>query len=227
MFVEPKSVCCCCCLVAQLYPTLCDPLDSNPPGSSAHGISQARILEWVTISFSRGSSQPIDWMQVSCVSCIGILYHWATWEALKNVHNLVESKWPWGEVEKQIFAEAEILQWEPASESPGGLVKMDCWSLPMSSCHYDWAGSENLHFCHIPGDILLLQEPHFQNYCEWKSQPHGLYGHGILQARILEWTAFPFSRGSSQPRDWIQVSLIAGRFFTSWATREAQEHWSG
>ena len=43
--------------------------------------------------------------------------------------------------------------------------------------------------------------------------------HVILQARILEWVAFPFSRGSSHPRDWTQVSPIAGRFFTSWATR--------
>ena len=42
--------------------------------------------------------------------------------------------------------------------------------------------------------------------------------HGILQARILEWIAFPFSRGSSQPRDQTKVSCIAGRFFTSWAT---------
>ena len=46
--------------------------------------------------------------------------------------------------------------------------------------------------------------------------------HGILQARILAWVAFPFSR-SSQPSDQTQVSHIAGRFFTSWATREAQE----
>ena len=46
--------------------------------------------------------------------------------------------------------------------------------------------------------------------------------HEILQARILEWVAVPFSRGSSQPRDWTQVSCIAGRFFTSWVTREAQ-----
>ena len=45
--------------------------------------------------------------------------------------------------------------------------------------------------------------------------------HGILQARILEWVAFPFSRGSSQPRDQTQVSCIAGGFFTTWATREA------
>ena len=47
--------------------------------------------------------------------------------------------------------------------------------------------------------------------------------HGILQARTLEWVAFPFSRGSSQPRDQIQVSWFAGGFFTSGATREAQE----
>ena len=48
--------------------------------------------------------------------------------------------------------------------------------------------------------------------------------YGILQARILEWVAFPLSRGSSQPRDWTQISHTAGKFFTSWATREAQEY---
>ena len=46
--------------------------------------------------------------------------------------------------------------------------------------------------------------------------------HGILQARILEWVAFPFSRGSSQPRDWTQISCIIGRFFIIWATREVE-----
>ena len=51
--------------------------------------------------------------------------------------------------------------------------------------------------------------------------------HGILQARILEWVAFPFSKGSSQPRDRTQVSRLAGGFFTSWAKREAREYWSG
>ena len=51
--------------------------------------------------------------------------------------------------------------------------------------------------------------------------------HGILQARILKWVVFPFSKGSSQPRDWTQVSHIAGKFFTCWATRQAQEYWSG
>ena len=46
--------------------------------------------------------------------------------------------------------------------------------------------------------------------------------HGILQARILEWVAYPFFRGSSQPRDQTQISCIAGRFFTIWATRKIQ-----
>ena len=51
---------------------------------------------------------------------------------------------------------------------------------------------------------------------------------GILQARILEWVSIPFSRGSSRPRDWIWVSQITGRFFTIWATREAQSRlWVG
>ena len=49
----------------------------------------------------------------------------------------------------------------------------------------------------------------------------------ILQARILEWVAMPSSRGSSQPRHWTQVTYILGRFFTSRASREALDTWSG
>ena len=51
--------------------------------------------------------------------------------------------------------------------------------------------------------------------------PAGSSVHGIFQARTLEWVAIPFSRGSSQPRDWTQAFNITGIFFTSWATREA------
>ena len=51
--------------------------------------------------------------------------------------------------------------------------------------------------------------------------PPGSSVHVILQARILEWVAISFSRGSSQPRDQTQVTHIAGRLFTDWATREA------
>ena len=66
--------------IAQLCLTLCDLMGHSPPGSSVHGISQARILEWVAISSYRGPSWPRD---QTCVSCIGrrVLYHWATWEA--------------------------------------------------------------------------------------------------------------------------------------------------
>ena len=67
------------CLVTQLYPTLCDPMGCSPPGSSAHRISQARILEWVAVSFSRASSQPRDPTRVSYIGR-RILHHWATRE---------------------------------------------------------------------------------------------------------------------------------------------------
>ena len=53
--------------VAQSCPTLCDPVHCSPPSSSVHGIFQARVLEWVAISFSRGSSRPRDQTQVSCI----------------------------------------------------------------------------------------------------------------------------------------------------------------
>ena len=57
--------------------TLCDPMDYNPLGSSIHGILQARILEWVAMPSSRGSSRPRDHTHVSYVSCIGrqVLHH--------------------------------------------------------------------------------------------------------------------------------------------------------
>ena len=63
-----------------------------------------------------------------------------------------------------------------------------------------------------------------QKSCLTLCNPMDYTVHEILRARILEWAAFSFSRGSSQPRDQTQVSRIAGRFFTSWATREALGH---
>ena len=61
---------CMCAKSLQSCPTLCDAMDCSPPGSSVHGIFLARILEWVGISFSRGSFQPKDSTLISCVSCI-------------------------------------------------------------------------------------------------------------------------------------------------------------
>ena len=74
------------CVQSLSCPPLCGPLDYRPPGSSVFGIFKVRILEKVAISYSRGSSQPRDQTQVSCISCISrrILYHCATWEAWRR-----------------------------------------------------------------------------------------------------------------------------------------------
>ena len=144
------------CSVAQSCLTLCDTMDCSLPGSSVHGVLQARILEWVTISSSRKSSWLRHWTCISCVSCIGRwnLYHCTTWEAPRSInvkHKLLSHVW----------------LYDP----------MNC-------------------------------------------SPPDSYVHGVLQTRILQWVANPFSRGSSQPRDQTWVSCIADRFFTIWATRE-------
>ena len=85
----------CLCLLPSFWVPWCqlsrvrlfiDPMDCSPSGSSVHGIHQARIWEWVAISFSRGSSWPRDQTYSCCISCIGrqILYHCATWEVLPS-----------------------------------------------------------------------------------------------------------------------------------------------
>ena len=70
-------------LVAQLCTTLCDPTDCSLPGSYTHAILQARILEWVAIPFSRGSSQPTDRTWVSCIAARFFTF-WAAREAHEN-----------------------------------------------------------------------------------------------------------------------------------------------
>ena len=67
--------------VAQSCPTLCDPMDYSPPVSSVHGILQAQILEWVAISFSRGSSRPRDRTQVFRISS----RHFNLWATSPNI----------------------------------------------------------------------------------------------------------------------------------------------
>ena len=80
------------CVCAQSCWTLCEPMNCSAPGSSVHGISQARILQWVAMSLSRGSSQSRDW---SCISCIGrqILCYRATREAQRHFTCVQISLW--------------------------------------------------------------------------------------------------------------------------------------
>ena len=101
------------------------------------------------------------------------------------------------------------------------------------SCHFLSSRDQTLVSCIscTAGRVFTTEPPgkvkvKVTQSCPTLCDPMNYTVHGILQARILEWVAFPFSRGSSQPRDRTQVSLIAGGFFTSWATEEAQEYWS-
>jgi len=113
------------CVLPQSCPTLCAPVDCSLPGFSIHGISQAKILELVAISFSRGSSWPRDRSWVFSLSCMGqwILYHWATLKAPITSFSSVQSL-----SHVQLFA----TPWIAARQA--SLSITNCWSLtkPMS-----------------------------------------------------------------------------------------------
>ena len=114
-----------CCLVPKSCPTVCDPMDCSPPGSSVHGISQARILEWIAISFSRGSSQPRDQTLISCISK-RILYHWA---AIRLTHTHTHTH---THIHKYEGAKSDVAG-EVAKgqmmKAPGPLPETTCYSL--------------------------------------------------------------------------------------------------
>ena len=74
----------CTCAIAQLCLTLCNPVNCSLPGSSVPEVFHARILEWVAISFSSGSSPRRGWSRISCIGR-WILYHCTTWEALMRL----------------------------------------------------------------------------------------------------------------------------------------------
>ena len=85
----------CVCVHTQSCPTLCSPMDCSPLSSSAHGTFQARILEWGTIYYSRGSSRLGDQTHISCVSCIGrwILYQLCHLGSHSAVHSFIHCLW--------------------------------------------------------------------------------------------------------------------------------------
>ena len=113
------------CAHAQSPPTLCNTLDCIPPGSSVLGIFQARIPEWVAISYSRGSSWPGDWTHLSCVSCTAgrFFIHQAIREAqdgasgkehtrqCRRLKSWVQSMGGEDPLEKGMATHSSILSW--------------------------------------------------------------------------------------------------------------------
>ena len=108
--------------------------------------------------------------------------------------------------------------WLPGS-SPGQLADMPAQWLPPTAWHI-------LYFTELISDSEFTGIGLVAKLCPtlvtpWDCNTPGSSVHGIIQARILEWVAIPFSRGSSWPRDRTHVSCITGQYFTEWTTREA------
>ena len=176
-------------------------------GFSVHGILQARILEWVAISLSRGSSQPRDWTQVSHTA--GRRFNlWATREAL-YMHAAAAA------------AAAESLQscptlCDPIDGSPPG-SPIPGYSPGKNTgvgCHFLLQCMKVKSESEVAQSYPTLRDP-------MDCSLPGSSVHGIFQARVLEWVAISFTKGSSWPGDETQVFCIVGRRFTLWATREA------
>ena len=116
--------------VAQSCPTPCDPMDCSLPGSSVHGIFQARELEWVAISFSKGSSQPRDQTHVSCIASRRF-YHLShqgscgkeTHLPMQEMKETQVGSLGWGDpLKKGTATHASILAWRiPWTEEPSRL----------------------------------------------------------------------------------------------------------
>ena len=98
--------CYCCSLVAKSCPTLCDPMDCRLPGSSVHGLSQTRILEWVAISFSGGSFWPRDRTGVSYIGR-WFLYHWA----IRKAHTYYKLGHLYFPTDSRQKSKASIVSW--------------------------------------------------------------------------------------------------------------------
>ena len=115
-----------CVLVAQSCPTLCGPMDCSLPGSSVHGILQARILEWIAISFSRGFSQPRDQTQVSYISRQVLSLVAQTVKRLSTMQETRVRSLGWEDpLEKEMAIHSSILAWKiPWTEEPGRLQSM-------------------------------------------------------------------------------------------------------
>ena len=164
--------------------TLCDPMDCSPPCSSFQGILQARILEWVAISFSRGPSQPRDRTHVSCICCIvrHVLYHWRHLRSPK-LTVLVCCKLKTDDVLVPVWWWPGKGEWEESFEpSPGlrwaSLVVLVVQNPPASAGELwslNWEDPLEKGMT-VPSTILAWRIP-------WIEEPDGLQSKGLQGVR--------------------------------------------
>ena len=127
-------------------------------------------------------------------------------------------------------AELDTTEWLSSSSSSSvGKVKQGIYNLYCLLWRSLWASALFRRIPHAFVNILYTKWPVLScsvvsdSATPWTLACQALLPMGILQTRILEWISMSSSRGSSQPRDWTQVSHIVGRFFTVWVTREAHK----
>ena len=134
--------------VAQSCPTLCDPMDYSPPGSSVHGIFQARVLERVAISFSRGSSQHRDRTWVSCIAGRRFIA-WATREV--SLETQVQFL-GWEDcLAKELANHSSILVWRiPWTEEPGRLQ-----SMGLQRVRHDWVTNTHVLVVRVYHKVVI------------------------------------------------------------------------
>ena len=143
-------------------------MDCSPPGSSLHGILQARILEWVAIPFSRGPSPPRDWTRISCIGR-QILYHWATSEALR-MFSLPINIWRIkGNQTLRVIArlkpdthpsKVNAVVSLPGHLFNGRVTAEEVLHLPFFSAHGDTSASVSRHHFQMPGGICRMAKSH-------------------------------------------------------------------
>ena len=190
------------CMRVQSFLTLGDPMDCSPPSSSVPGISQARKLEWIVISYYRGSFQPRD---QTCISC---LLHWLS-DSLPLNHLGSPQLLP----TTAVFV--YILRLKTESESHS-VVSDPLWPHCLYSPWNSPSQNTGMSSLSLLQGIFPIQgsNPGFP-HCRWILYQLSHKG----SPKIQVWVAYSCSSRSSQPRNWTRLSCVAGGFFTSWAIR--------
>ena len=134
------------CLVTQSCPTLWDPVDCGPPGSSAHGILQARTLEWVALPSSRGSSQRRDWTQASHTAG-GFFAIWASREAQVRFGGFFISRLVESTVRSRGYR-VTVDGEEPSTQGSNYMLCVNCWLQGESPSQVPTLLSEGQQSCY-------------------------------------------------------------------------------